>query len=148
MSLNQRTNRATAGRERGSVSVEMVFILPVLLLICFAIAEFGLAFGRYHLLLNAAHEGVRYAALNHSSCNAATVNTAAELRAEQAFQGLGVVPGAATIVATGACVPGDARVSMEYAHGFPIVSALASLPATLDLTYTAVRATEIPTAIP
>ena len=39
--------------------VEMVFVLPLLLLLVFAIAEFGLMFNRWLTLSNAVREGAR-----------------------------------------------------------------------------------------
>ena len=39
--------------------VEMVFVLPVLLMVLFSIAQFGLMFNRWLTLSNAVREGVR-----------------------------------------------------------------------------------------
>ena len=58
--------------------VEMVFVLPVLLLILFAIAEFGLMFNRWLTLSNAAREGARVGVLFRSPCDGPTVKKAAE----------------------------------------------------------------------
>jgi Flp pilus assembly protein TadG len=46
-------------RTRGMAMVEMVFVLPLLLLLVFAIAEFGLMFSRWLTLSNAVREGAR-----------------------------------------------------------------------------------------
>lgn len=46
-------------RTRGMAMVEMVFVLPLLILLVFAIAEFGLMFSRWLTLSNAVREGAR-----------------------------------------------------------------------------------------
>ena len=46
-------------RTQGMAMVEMVFVLPVLLMVLFAIAQFGLMFNRWLTLSNAVREGVR-----------------------------------------------------------------------------------------
>ena len=46
-------------RTRGMAMVEMVFVLPLLILLVFAIAQFGLMFSRWLTLSNAVREGAR-----------------------------------------------------------------------------------------
>ena len=48
-------------RERGANLVEMALILPLLLLLIAAIADFGRAFNSYIVINNAAREGARFA---------------------------------------------------------------------------------------
>jgi len=62
-------------RERGSAMVELVFILPVILMLVFAIAEFGVAFAQWQTINNAAREGARTAILFRGSCDAGAVDT-------------------------------------------------------------------------
>jgi Flp pilus assembly protein TadG len=59
----RRVNRSTqpVDRERGANLVEMALILPLLLLLLAAIADFGRAFNSYIVINNAAREGARYA---------------------------------------------------------------------------------------
>lgn len=139
-----RLRRSRNGRESGSTSVEMVFILPLALLLVFAIVDFGLAFGRYQLVINAAHEGARVAAMNCIPSEASSVRANAETAARESFYGLGVTGDDITPTVTGACAVGEAEVSVTYDHNFPIIANLSSLPGTLSLHYTAVRATEVP----
>jgi Flp pilus assembly protein TadG len=122
----------------------MVFILPLALLLVFAIVDFGLAFGRYQLLINAAHEGARVAAMNCRPSEAGSVVADARSAARESFYGLGVTGDDVTPIVTGACTTGEAEVSITYDHDFPIIANLSSLPGTLSLHYTAVRATEVP----
>jgi Flp pilus assembly protein TadG len=49
-------------KERGANLVEMALILPILLLLLAAIADFGRAFNSYIVIINAAREGARFAA--------------------------------------------------------------------------------------
>jgi len=55
--------------------VEMVFVLPLLLFLVFAIAQFGLMFNRWLTLSNAVREGARTAVVFREPCNAGTVTT-------------------------------------------------------------------------
>ncbi len=49
--------------EKGAQLVEFALVLPLLLLVILAIAEFGFIFQRYEVLTNAAREGARIAVL-------------------------------------------------------------------------------------
>ena len=55
--------------------VEMIFVLPLLLFIVFAIAQFGLMFNRWLTLSNAVREGARTAVVFRAPCNPGTVTT-------------------------------------------------------------------------
>jgi hypothetical protein len=63
-------NRRLAVRRRAGTSmVEMVFVLPVLLLLMFGLADFSLVFHDYLAAMNAARAGVREATLSRVGCN-------------------------------------------------------------------------------
>jgi Flp pilus assembly protein TadG len=49
--------------QKGASAVEFAIILPVLVMLIFAIFEFGIAFNNYIALTHAAREGVRLAAV-------------------------------------------------------------------------------------
>jgi len=51
------------GRERGAAMLEMALTLPLLLLVCVGILEFGRAYQTWQVLTNAAREGARVAVL-------------------------------------------------------------------------------------
>lgn len=56
-----------SNRERGANLVELALILPFLLLLIAAIADFGRAFNSYIVINNAAREGARYGGrVNHT----------------------------------------------------------------------------------
>jgi Flp pilus assembly protein TadG len=55
--------------------VEMVFVLPVLLILLFAVAQLGLMFNRWLTLSNAVREGARAGVTWDASCDAAATRT-------------------------------------------------------------------------
>jgi len=57
---NWRGQKPSRERERGQSLVEFAIILPVFLLILFAILDFGRAVYAYHVVANAAREGARF----------------------------------------------------------------------------------------
>ena len=52
-----------AGRERGQALIETALALPLVLLLCVSVFEFGRAFQHWQILTNAAREGARLATL-------------------------------------------------------------------------------------
>ncbi|WP_131104401.1 TadE/TadG family type IV pilus assembly protein [Ornithinimicrobium sufpigmenti] len=64
-----RVQRAT-GRDRGSSSVEVVVLLPLVLLLLFAMVQGGLWFHARAVALGAAQEGARVAAAENSTAGA------------------------------------------------------------------------------
>ena len=132
--------------ERGTVSIEMAFILPLLMLVVWAIVELGLAFGRYQILINAAHQGADAASVAQTPCNAGVLTTAGVTQAQTAFAGLGLQPGQANVTVTGACGIGNVQVTVDFQHPTPLLNrfSLAQLPPAIQLSYTATRSTEVP----
>ena len=122
---------------RGTAMVEMVLVLPLLLLLLFAVAELSLFFGRWLVVHNAAREGVRELVLYRDACDPALVE--AEVKSTvQAYAAALHVPldPDSEIDVQGACqgrnVP--ARVSVASAHGFQVLPRLsAGLGPTLPL---------------
>ena len=83
--------------------VEMVFVLPLLLLLVFAIAQFGLMFSRWLTLSNAVREGAREAVVFRSPCNSGQVENAVRNRVVQYANAGGVPIGNGDVDVTGAC---------------------------------------------
>jgi len=50
--------------EKGASAVEFAIILPILIMVIFAIFQFGIAYNNYIALTHAAREGARLAAVN------------------------------------------------------------------------------------
>jgi len=86
-SSNSKGWRCRAGRsDDGATLAEFAFVLPVLLIILFAIFEFGLAFNRAQAVEAAAREGGRLASLSTTSAGDVTNRVNAAL-AGIPFQG-------------------------------------------------------------
>jgi Flp pilus assembly protein TadG len=64
--------------EAGTSVVEMAIVLPLLLVLVFAIGDFGIAFTRWNSLTNAVREGARMGVVFRNPCNAATVTSEIE----------------------------------------------------------------------
>jgi Flp pilus assembly protein TadG len=99
-------------RDRGAAAVEFALVLPLLLLILFAIIDFGRALNAQITLTQAAREGVRLAAEGYPD---GTV----EARAQAAAPELNGV----NVTVTAACAPGagpaaDAQVNVTYSFSF------------------------------
>lgn len=85
--------------------VEMVIVAPVLLLLIFGIAEFGVAFARWQTLSNAAREGARVGIVfrDPATCNAGTVQTQVATTVANYAALMGMTVPAAAVATTGAC---------------------------------------------
>lgn len=53
----------TTRNDRGAIAAEFAIILPILVILIFAIIEFGVAFTRYQAVHGAAREGARVASI-------------------------------------------------------------------------------------
>jgi hypothetical protein len=71
----KQTNRTARKRraEAGTSSVEAVIVLPLMLMLVFGIAEFGISFTRWNSLTNAVREGARVGVVFRSPCDAGSV---------------------------------------------------------------------------
>lgn len=87
--------------EQGIAIVEFVIVLPLLLLLMLATAEFGRALYQYNTLIKAVRDGARYMAQNAFLGDSAKVSTAAKV-ATQRLVAYGA-PGKTTCDGTGPC---------------------------------------------
>ena len=129
MGVNQR-------ERRGMAMVEMVIIAPLLMMLIFAIAEFGVMFGRWQNLSNAAREGARTAVIFRATCVAATVETEVRDRVKAYASSLGMTVTDGDISVTGACAGTNTNsvVTVTHAHSFSVIPNLAtSLSSTINL---------------
>jgi Flp pilus assembly protein TadG len=83
--------------------VEFVIILPILLMLVFAIIEFGVLFGRWQTVSNAAREGARTAVVFRSGCNAAAVESEVRTRVKNYASPLGIALTDGQIAVSGVC---------------------------------------------
>ncbi len=108
-------------RETGSAMVETVIVLPVLLLIFFAIAEFGMLLGRFQTLNNAVREGARTAVVWRANCTVATVQSEVETAVTTYAAGGQVTLTPADITVAGACAGGGTNTTVTASYTFPFV---------------------------
>ena len=129
-------------RERGAASVEMIVVLPVLLVLTFAILEFGIAFREWALVQNGARIAARRASLFEDGCNAGAVRADAEAQARQLLQLAGLpAPQFAWVGAS--CVPGTIQVTVTHTFRFRFLRAFAPvMPPELPLRGTAMMRNE------
>jgi hypothetical protein len=71
----KRTDQAARKRrvEGGTSTVEAAIVLPIMLMLVFGIAEFGISFTRWNSLTNAVREGARAGVVFRSPCDAGPV---------------------------------------------------------------------------
>lgn len=120
--------------ESGMAMVEAVIVLPVLLMLMFGILEFGLAFGRWQVLGNAAREGARRAVVYRDTCNPTAVEAEVDAAVIGYASTLGMSVGAGDVSLSGACAAGPSTVTVAHTHDFLFVDAFApSLSSTLRL---------------
>jgi len=116
--------------------VEFVIILPVLLMLLFAIVEFGALFGQWQTLSNAAREGARTAVVFRTGCNASAVNAEVRQRVKDYALPLGLVLTDAQIAVSGTCGSSttSSTVTVTVPYSFTVLSGLAaSVSPTIDL---------------
>ena len=129
--------------EEGTTMVELVFIMPVLLLLLFGIAEFGLMFGRLQVVTSVAREGARQATLYRPTCDPVDVQSRAEDVALSYANVLGIDPAQdIQITVEGACQPGNTEVTVVLAHRLELLPRLSGVSASIPLVGRAVMRNE------
>jgi hypothetical protein len=121
--------------EAGMAALEAALVLPLLLLVVFAIVELGLGFARLQIVQNAAREGARAAVLFRPTCSESIVKGAATT-AVQRFSntlGMGTLP-APTVTPSGTvpagqdpfCAAPFIRVEVIFRHEIPLTGGFMS----------------------
>ena len=107
--------------------VEMVFVLPLLILLVFAIAQFGLMFSRWLTLSNAVREGARVGVTfrgTQAQCNAATPPVTTQVgnavRSYAAAGGLNLINPLVQVNVSGACGPPGTPLTVDVTYQFRI----------------------------
>ena len=125
--------------ERGLAFLEVAIILPILILLLFAIVELGLTFARLQIITNASAAGARAAGLFVESCTDQDLQDAAQA-AIQPFGGRLGLPAQLNGSLVGTCTSPTVVFTVTYSSPIPIVSAFASggagplgIPASIDL---------------
>ena len=100
---------------RGQAVIEFALVLPLLLLLCFGITEFGRAWMTMNILTSAAREGVRLAAVTGPD------TPAVEQRVRDVCDAARVVPSAILVVPPDPNDP-DRRVSVTVETEFAVLT--------------------------
>jgi Flp pilus assembly protein TadG len=119
---------------QGTSTVEMAIVLPLLLMLTFAIGEFGIAFTRWHALNAATREGARAGVVFRNPCVAGTVQTQVQTTVGTISSGAGLTttPG---VTVTGACGGTGTALTVvsTVAQPFVVLPGLAGLAPTITL---------------
>jgi Flp pilus assembly protein TadG len=75
--MNIRRTLKTAERERGQTATEFALVLPILLIILFAIVQLGIVFNHYVTITDAARAGARKAVVSRQASNPSSVTVTA-----------------------------------------------------------------------
>ena len=116
--------------------VEFVIILPILLMLVFAIIEFGVLFGKWQTLSNAPREGARTAVVFRSGCNASAVEAEVRQRVKDYAAPLGIVLADGDIAVSGVCGSSitSSTVTVTLPYAFKVLPGFAaSVSPTIDL---------------
>ena len=125
--------------------VEMVIVMPVLLMMLFAVAEFGVIFARWQTLTNAAREGARTAVVFRAPCAAGTVDTEVRqvVRDYAAASGITLVDSDIGVLGTCGGLDSDSVVDVSHTYTFVVLPRLAaSLSPDIDLATSATMRNE------
>ena len=108
--------------------LETVIVLPLLLLLLFALVEFGIMFGRYLMVNNAAREGARNAIVYRQDCNVAQVESDVIGTVQSYTNALGVSIPAGDVSVAGQCTGGGAAstVGVNLPFTFEVLPGIAT----------------------
>jgi len=97
---------ATARKRRsqaGTTIVEATIVFPLMLMLVFGIAEFGISFTRWNSLTNAVREGARVGVVFRSPCDAGPVTTLIEATVSDFADSSGIDPANINTTVAGVC---------------------------------------------
>ena len=123
---------AAARKQRaraGTTIVEATIVFPLMLLLVFAIGEFGISFTRWNSLTNAAREGARAGVVFRSPCDVGPVTTLVETTVSNFASSSGIDPVDIKTTVTGACTGTGTQltVTSTVPYDYIALNALASL---------------------
>ena len=128
---------ARARRTRaGTSTVEMALVLPLLLLLVFAIGDFGIAYTRWNSLTNAVREGARVGVVFRNPCDAAAVRTVVENTVSTFAASAGVDGPSIVTTVTNPCTGTGTQLTVRATvpYAYIATAALAGLAPTINLT--------------
>jgi hypothetical protein len=110
--------------EAGMSMVEMVIVLPIVLVLLFAVVEFAVAFARWQVVSNAAREGARLAVVYRTpgTCVPAAVETEVRTVVKDYGDNIGITLTDPDIAVSGVCAAGPAStVVVNFRHDFIVI---------------------------
>jgi len=121
--------------QAGTSVVEATIVFPLMLLLVFAIGEFGISFTRWNSLTNAVREGARVGVVFRSPCDSASVSTLVQTTVSNFATSSGINPANINTTVTGACTGTGTQLTVT--SSVPIdsiaLSALAGLAPSKNL---------------
>lgn len=119
--IRRTTDRFSARDERGQTMTEFALVLPILVLLLFAVAQFGVAFHNYITITDAARAGARKGAVALQGGQKSGV-TAATTGAKQSAQNLDQSKLGVTVSASPGWTPGsDIKVTVTYPYSLKLI---------------------------
>jgi Flp pilus assembly protein TadG len=132
--MDAHQNHHSPNYNHGQAIVELALILPVILLLMFAVGELTRVFYTRNVLYNAAREGARYLAFNPWDLSSAYSNTKAAVAFEAMNSGVSIAPADIVIACTDAngnneCDSGTAvQVSVSTQMNFGVFESMFAAP--------------------
>jgi len=132
----KRAKRDERRAEAGTSVVEMTIVLPLLLLLVFAIGDFGVAFTQWNSLTNATREGAREGVVFRTTCNAGTLEADIQAVVSNFAASSGLNGGGITTTVTNPCAGTGTQLTVRSSipYNYIGVAALAGLSPTINLT--------------
>ena len=132
-----RTEKSARKRraEAGTSIIEATIVLPLIILLVFATAEFGISFTRWNSLTNAVREGARAGVVFRSPCDAGPVKTLIETTVANFASSSGIDPVNIITTVTGECGGTGTQliVTATSPYNYVALSALAGLASSAPL---------------
>lgn len=115
--------------ERGAAIIETALTLPIVLLVCVGIFEFGRAYQTWQVMTNAAREGARVAVLPNPVAGAidARVREYLQLGGLNSDESIGVAVTPAEVTLGAAGNASASRVTVTYPFSFMVLQPVARL---------------------
>jgi Flp pilus assembly protein TadG len=122
----------------------MAVVLPLLLLLVFAIGEFGVAFTHWNSLTNATREGAREGVVFRNPCTPGTIETLIGTTVESFAASAGLDGADITTTAVGACLGTGTQLSVTSTtpYDYIVLDAFLGFAPTINLSARSVMRNE------
>lgn len=143
----KRINRSARKRraESGTSIVEATIVMPLMILLVFGIAEFGITYTQWNSLTNAVREGARVGVVFRSPCDSGAVTAQIQSTVSNfAVVASGVDPADIVTTVTGVCAGTGTQLTVDATvpYNYIALDALAGLAPTTNLSARSVMRNE------